>query len=126
MMPVRGVEGAAFFCAMDHVAMARALRRELERTETHHFRFIETADGPRQYCAKSTNFNLTAVDMSGHADPQAAAIAWMRDFMDKPFDLDKTPTGRPAPPASPLRWQQHDLARVPFLQELPLGCDDLA
>jgi amino acid adenylation domain-containing protein len=85
---------ASMFCAVDHFALERAIRRELERTETHHFRFMETDDGPRQYFAKSTHFNLTAVDMSGHGDPQAAAIAWMRDFMDTPFDLADGPLFR--------------------------------
>jgi hypothetical protein len=82
------------FCAVDHPSLERAIWRELERTDTHHFRFIETADGPRQYAGKSANFKLTAVDVSGHADPLSAAMAWMCDFMDTPFDLTKGPLFR--------------------------------
>ncbi|MCL2384540.1 MAG: condensation domain-containing protein, partial [Alphaproteobacteria bacterium] len=55
----------------------KALRAAVTEIDGLHLHFIETEDGPRQYCGTNADWPMPFFDVSGEADPHAAAIAWM-------------------------------------------------
>ena len=49
--------------------------------------FIEEDDGPRQVIDPPSESSISLLDVSAELDPQAAAEAWMKADLAKPFDL---------------------------------------
>ena len=73
--------------AIDVAQFEAALRQVVDEAECLCVRFISAADGPRQILGVAPNFAVAIVDVSALADPQAAAEAWMKADLAKPFDL---------------------------------------
>ncbi|MGW4204344.1 amino acid adenylation domain-containing protein [Streptomyces sp. NPDC004726] len=64
---------------LDTGAFEDALHRVVEETEILHVRFVEEpGGGVSQLVVPAPEWSLTAVDLSAHQDPWAAAEAWMR------------------------------------------------
>ncbi|MFF9216831.1 condensation domain-containing protein, partial [Streptomyces viridosporus] len=63
-----------------------ALRQVVAEAENLRVTFVETPDGPRQYVHPDPEWQLRVIDVSGEADPRAAAEAWMRADLARPQD----------------------------------------
>ncbi|MBJ6999676.1 amino acid adenylation domain-containing protein [Streptomyces sp. CRPSP2-6A1] len=64
-----------------------ALGRVLVETEALRVRIVERGGEVRQELVSGSDWSLTRVDVSGLADPEGGARAWMREEMRRPFDL---------------------------------------
>ena len=71
-----------------------AIRQALADSDSYHFRFIETADGPRQVYVPVDPIEMAFVDFSGSPDARARAMDWMRAAIAKPFDCSAEPLFR--------------------------------
>jgi len=76
---------------LDREALARALTRIVQRHEVLRTTFAETDGEPYQIIQPSGECPLPLVDLSGHADPRAAALEWARAEAVVPFDLKTGP-----------------------------------
>jgi len=63
---------------LDLDLLAAAARRALEEAEAYRSRFRVEEGTPRQYVADARDYPVHTADLSGEADPQAAAEEWMR------------------------------------------------
>nr|WP_245873205.1 non-ribosomal peptide synthetase [Streptomyces phaeoluteigriseus] len=69
-----------------------ALRRTVGEADTFALRFVDTDDGPRCHPAPDPDdWSLHRVDVSGAADPEAAAWAFIRTDLAAPVDTEKGP-----------------------------------
>ena len=50
----------------------------MAETEALHVRFLSDGDVPGQIIGPAPDWSMSLVDVSGAADPQAAAERWMR------------------------------------------------
>jgi nonribosomal peptide synthetase DhbF len=82
------------FGVLEHGAFEAAVRQALSEMDTHHFRFVETSDGPRQYIGEAARFELPLVDVSKESDPVAVAMERMQAALDLPFNLATGPLYR--------------------------------
>ncbi|MFD8840658.1 condensation domain-containing protein, partial [Streptomyces griseofuscus] len=64
-----------------------ALGRVLVEAEALRVRIVERGGEVRQELVSGSDWSLTRVDVSGLADPEGGARAWMREEMRRPFDL---------------------------------------
>src|SRR5215469_14212552 len=64
-----------------------AITQALIETEAFRVRFIEEDDGPRQVIDPPSESPISMLDVSTELDPEAAAEAWMKTDLAKPFDL---------------------------------------
>ena len=72
---------------LDHTAFAAAAARLAEEAECMRTRFVTGADGlPTQVVEELPRLPLAVLDLSGAADPDAAAAEWMRADLDRPLD----------------------------------------
>ncbi|MEF3306206.1 amino acid adenylation domain-containing protein [Paenibacillus sp. GYB003] len=76
---------------IDTALFEAAVRQTVAETEALHARFGEDEDGPWQTIVPSTDWPFPVIDVSGEADPRAAAEAWMRDDLSRPVDLGRGP-----------------------------------
>jgi amino acid adenylation domain-containing protein len=79
--------------AVDRAALERAMRQVIDESDSHHLIFVDTPAGPharinRRYA------DIPFLDFSTHANGDAAALAWMRGEVAKPFDLFAGPLFR--------------------------------
>lgn len=72
---------------IDTVCFEAALRRVVAETDALHLKFVETADGPRQFLETEGDWTLPLLDFSSEADPAGAAAAWMHAAMNRVVDL---------------------------------------
>ncbi|CAL9399375.1 amino acid adenylation domain-containing protein [Streptomyces sp. enrichment culture] len=77
--------------AVDVAVFEAALRQVVAEAENLRVTFAETPDGPRQYLHPDPEWQLKVVDVSGEADPRAAAEAWMRADLASPQDPSAGP-----------------------------------
>jgi len=82
------------FSAVQYEDFRIAVQQALREMDTHHVRFLETQDGPRQFVGEPARFELPLIDVSHLADPVAAAMQRMQAEMDRPFDLANGPLYR--------------------------------
>ena len=76
---------------LDVAVFERALRHVVSEIDAFHLLFHADADGRvRQYVDKR-DWVLRVIDVSGEADPRAAAEDWMRTGLRRPFDLQNGP-----------------------------------
>ncbi|MET7598001.1 amino acid adenylation domain-containing protein [Streptomyces sp. NPDC005496] len=69
-----------------------ALRRTVAEADTFALRFPDTPDGPRCVTAEAPDaWPLHRVDVSGAADPAAAAEEWIRRDLATPVDIEAGP-----------------------------------
>lgn len=73
--------------SIDEGLFEQAVRLAVMDADALHLRFVDTDDGPRQYYRLDAHWPLPFIDFSGAADPRAAAEAWMRADLARPFDL---------------------------------------
>ncbi|GAA0585762.1 amino acid adenylation domain-containing protein [Streptomyces crystallinus] len=76
---------------VDTALFESALRRTVGEAGTFALRFTDTADGPRCAPGADQEWPLRRVDVSGEADPRAAAEAWIRADMATAADLGDGP-----------------------------------
>src|ERR1700730_6157897 len=72
---------------IDPALFEAALRQAGMDAETVRVRFIEQSDGPRQMISPSLDVTIPVIDVSGEADPRAAAETWMMAELTRPVDL---------------------------------------
>ncbi|MFC9681060.1 amino acid adenylation domain-containing protein [Streptomyces sp. NPDC056948] len=73
---------------VDHTLLARAVRRTVAETEALQVRFHDDGEEVRQVLDPSVKGELDHVDVSGEADPAAAALAWIDAAETRPFPLN--------------------------------------
>ncbi|MEU4347672.1 amino acid adenylation domain-containing protein [Streptomyces sp. NPDC023838] len=76
---------------VDTALFETALRRTVGEAQTFALRFTDTPEGPRSASAAGDDWPLRLVDVSGEADPRAAAEAWIRADMAAAADLSEGP-----------------------------------
>src|SRR5580692_1932877 len=69
----------------------RALRRTVSEAEAFHLRFSGEGESLRQAVAKSDDWPLHLIDVSGAPDPLAAAESWMRSDIRRPVGMRNGP-----------------------------------
>ncbi len=77
---------------IDPVLFEQALRQVIIESEALCVRFVEQADGPRQFVGTPPDWLLTYLDLSGTADARAEAEAWMRFDLAQPVNPLLGPT----------------------------------
>ncbi|QDF36235.1 non-ribosomal peptide synthetase [Bradyrhizobium symbiodeficiens] len=80
--------------AVDENAFERAVRSTVQEADALSVRVIETDAGPRQYAGSNDDWIMHHLDFRKEADAHAAAEAWMRADMARPFELSKGPLFR--------------------------------
>jgi len=76
---------------IDPALFEAALRRVIFDTDVLRVRLVERAGEPRQVVAVAAGWSLPFFDMSGKADPAAAALSWMSTDRKRPADLLRGP-----------------------------------
>ena len=64
-----------------------AMRRTAAEVDGLHVSFVESGDGPRQILHPTRDWPLPVIDVTGEADPRAAAEAWMQAEFGRSLDL---------------------------------------
>ena len=75
------------FGAIEPALFATAVRKAVHEIDGLRIGFVETDSGPRQFFRHAEDVSVPYFDVSGKEDPRAAAEAWMRADMARPFDL---------------------------------------
>ena len=71
---------------IDPTLFERALRQVVSESEALHVQFVEVDGEPRQIAGASSAWSIPLIDLSGEADAQAAAEAWMNADLARPID----------------------------------------
>ncbi len=82
------------FGAIDPALFVAAIRQAVGETDGLRLGFVETELGPRQFCRHEDDVAVPYLDVSCEEDPQASAVAWMREDMARAFDLRGGPLFR--------------------------------
>ncbi len=82
--------------AIDREVFTAALRSALQEAGSPLARFRETGAGVRQVPGDARDTQILFLDLTGEADPHAAALAWMEADFGRPFDLAAGPLYRGA------------------------------
>ncbi|MBB1242297.1 amino acid adenylation domain-containing protein [Streptomyces durbertensis] len=81
--------------AVDAGLFEAALRRVVAEADTLRTRVVDVeGEGPRQVVEPTRRWAFEQVDVSAEEDPRAAAEAWMRADLARPFDLAADPLFR--------------------------------
>ena len=70
---------------------AFALRQVVNESDALRLRIFLSSRGARQSVADFSDWELPFVDFSSHADPLAAAHAWMREDLARPLQPNRDP-----------------------------------
>jgi hypothetical protein len=70
---------------------AFALRQVVNEIDALRLRIILSPEGAQQSVADLSDWELPFVDLSPHADPSAAADAWMREDLARPLQPNRAP-----------------------------------
>ena len=81
---------------LDLEVFRAALRMLADEAECFRARFFEIDGEPRQTIEPLPELPIQHPDMTGHSDPQAAALEWIHEDMRHPFALDDFPLFRGA------------------------------
>nr|ATY72525.1 non-ribosomal peptide synthetase [Streptomyces thioluteus] len=76
---------------VDTAVFERALRDTVAEVEALNVRFVEDEGQPWQVTVPATDWRPHTADLTGLADPRAAALDWMARDMDRPVDLTREP-----------------------------------
>ena len=82
------------FGAVDPAAFEAALEQTVGEIDALRLNFLDTPEGPRQFIRPWVEMVMPFIDLSGDADPRAAAFAWMHEDLDQIFDLERSPLFR--------------------------------
>jgi nonribosomal peptide synthetase DhbF len=80
--------------AIDPALFVAAIRQAVDETDGLRLGFVETELGPRQFFRHEDDVAVPYLDVSSEDDPQASAVAWMREDMARAFDLRGGPLFR--------------------------------
>jgi nonribosomal peptide synthetase DhbF len=80
--------------AIDPILFEKCLQDGIAAIDSLRLCFVAVDGSPRQYLRPHVELDLNFVDVSGTTDPRAAALAWMRADIDRPFDLEHGPLFR--------------------------------
>ena len=80
--------------AVDPLVFSAVLRQALEEAGSPIARFTDTGAGVRQLSGDARGVPILSLDLTGEADPRAAAGAWMAADLGRPFDLATGPLCR--------------------------------
>lgn len=92
--------------ALDIAILQRAVDLMIERHESLRTRLVQGAEEPMQLIEDARPMPVEHVDLSAHADPQAAGRALFAERIAQPFDLARAPLHR----ATLLRFGEGDHA----------------
>ncbi|MET9262182.1 amino acid adenylation domain-containing protein [Amycolatopsis sp. NPDC004079] len=81
---------------LDVTAFVEAFRLLTDEAECFRARFFEVDGEPRQIVEPLTELPVRFLDLSGEADPEAAALAWMHEDLARPFSVTDFPLFRAA------------------------------
>src|SRR5882724_666451 len=81
---------------LDIELFAAALRHVVGEVDAFHLRFSGQAAEIRQCVVPSDDWRLHIIDLTGAADPAAAAAEWMRSDVSLPVELRSGPIFREA------------------------------
>ncbi|MEV4050202.1 amino acid adenylation domain-containing protein [Amycolatopsis sp. NPDC049688] len=81
---------------LDVEVFRTALRALADEAECFRARFVEVEGEPRQLIEPLTDLPIRYPDVTGEADPEAAALEWMHEDMRHPFSLEDFPLFRGA------------------------------
>ena len=76
---------------IDPAQFETTLRQVILETESLRIRLVERAGEPRQIVVTPAEWSLPFFDVSGEADPTAAAMSWMSADLQRPTDLLRGP-----------------------------------
>ncbi|WP_372405578.1 amino acid adenylation domain-containing protein [Streptomyces luteireticuli] len=76
---------------VDTAVFERALRATVAETEALNVRFVVDDGQPWQLTEPVTDWQPHTADLTGLADPRAAALDWMARDIDRPVDLTREP-----------------------------------
>ena len=76
---------------IDPAQFEATLRQVILETELLRIRLVERAGEPRQIIVAPAEWSLPFFDVSGEADPTAAALSWMSADLQRPTDLLRGP-----------------------------------
>ncbi|MEV5506090.1 non-ribosomal peptide synthetase [Streptomyces orinoci] len=76
---------------VDTTVFERALRDTVAEVEALNVRFVVDEGQPWQVAVPALEWRPHTADLTGLADPRAAALAWMARDMDRPVDLTSEP-----------------------------------
>lgn len=76
---------------IDNSVFEAAMRRTIAEASPFHARFTVEAGVPWQVLDLAADWSFPVLDVSGEADPLAAAEAWMRADLARPMDLTRGP-----------------------------------
>ncbi|EOD66689.1 non-ribosomal peptide synthetase, partial [Amycolatopsis vancoresmycina] len=81
---------------LDVEVFGAALRALADEAECFRARFVEVEGEPRQLIEPLAELPIRYPDVTGEADPEAAALDWMHEDMRHPFSLEDFPLFRGA------------------------------
>ena len=76
---------------IDPALFEATLRQVILETELLRIRLVERGEEPSQIIVASVEWSLPFFDVSGQADPTAAAVSWMNADIQRPTDLLRGP-----------------------------------
>ncbi|MFH8804250.1 condensation domain-containing protein [Streptomyces sp. NPDC017936] len=77
--------------ALDTTAFVRAVSQALFEAETLRIRVADSPDGPRQFLVPVPDTPVALLDLSAEDDPEAAALGWMHEEVNRPIDVTTEP-----------------------------------
>src|ERR1700733_7141708 len=81
---------------VDRAVLELAIFQVLQQADSYRYRFVDTAEGPRQAISSITDVDLPLVDFSASTAARADASTWMRSATEVHFDLRSGPLHRVA------------------------------
>src|SRR5262249_53459494 len=76
---------------LDPILFERALRQVVFETEALRVTIVEGVDGPFQVVSATAEWSMPLIDVSGEADPRAAAESWMKTDLARPVAPTRGP-----------------------------------
>ena len=76
---------------IDPMLLERVLRQVVAEVETLHVTFVGNSEVPQQILDTLVDWPFPMIDVSGEADPRAAAEVWMQADLAQPADLTQGP-----------------------------------
>jgi amino acid adenylation domain-containing protein len=68
-----------------------SIRQAVQETESFHFVFQSSVQGPNQYSRSMSDWTFPILNFCAESDPKSAAKQWIDDELAKPFDLENGP-----------------------------------
>ncbi|HEV2703440.1 MAG TPA: amino acid adenylation domain-containing protein, partial [Steroidobacteraceae bacterium] len=82
------------FGALDRDIFTAALQQGVREADSFNLQFSQSAAGPHQHIGRNDAADVAFVDVSETADARAAAMSWMQQSLERPFNLAAGPLHR--------------------------------